>query len=268
MLSWNVEHFKLEKRDVPKIISHINKFDPDVLAIYEVTGKDVYDHMMKHFPNHSFFITEGPQSQEILVGTRNTLHAFTTQRTEFKSSNTYLRPGTFSTFQVDGIEYSLLFLHTKSMTAPVGFGIRDDQFQHAFDLKKKLDTKAGGKNLANFVIMGDLNTMGMTYPFKKSIGYDVELQKLGKNANLRGMHFLKKDFEFTWTNGKSMMGNLDHVIASNQIKFKKFDSDSEVNVSGWRETYEDPDKNLKNKEFKHFVSKVSDHNSLYFEIHV
>lgn len=54
------------------------------MAIYEVTGKDVYSHMMKKFPKHSFYITEGPQSQEILVGTRNTLHAFTTQRTEFK----------------------------------------------------------------------------------------------------------------------------------------------------------------------------------------
>lgn len=262
VLSWNIEHFKLKKRDTEKILAHIDSYDPDVMAIYEVTGKDVYSHMMSHFPNHSFFITEGPQSQEILVGTRNTLHAFTTQRTEFKRSNTYLRPGTLSTFQIDGKEYSLLFLHTKSMTSPVGFGIRDDQLKHAFDLKKKLD-KASSSKKANFVIMGDLNTMGMIYPFKKSIKFDIELKRLAKSADNRDMKFLDKDFEFTWTNGKKMFGDLDHVIASKDMKFKKFDSKYEVEVSGWAELL--PDHN--NEKFKYFVSKVSDHNSLYFEVH-
>ena len=262
VLSWNVKHFKLQKKDVEVILNQIKKFDPDVMAIYEVTGKDVYSYMMKYFPEHSFFITEGPQSQEILVGTRNTLHAFTTQRTEFKRSNTYLRPGTLTSFQISGVEYTMLFLHTKSMTAPVGFGIRDDQFKNAFNLKKKLDSKAGGRDKSNFIIVGDLNTMGMVYPFKKSIQFDVELQKMAKNADSRGMRFLKKDYDFTWTNGNTMLGNLDHVIASNQIKFNKFSSDFEVIVSGWKELLSKENK----KQFRYFVTKVSDHNSLYFEI--
>lgn len=262
VLSWNVKHFKLKNKDVDGILGHIDKFDPDVMAIYEVTGKDVYAHVMRHFPNHSFFITEGRQSQEILVGTRNRLHAFTTQRTEFNRTNTYLRPGTLTTFQINNSDYSLLFLHTKSYTVPVGFGIRDDQFSNAFDLKKKLDKASGGTNKAKFIITGDLNTMGLDYPFKKDIEPEVELKKMAKSAKNRGMRFLDKDFDYTWTNGKKSYGNLDHVLASEDISFNKTTNNSEVKVSGWREFYDSQDKTG----LTHFVKKISDHNALYFEV--
>jgi len=265
VLSWNVKHFKLKKKDVEKILAHIDKFDPDILAIYEVTGKNVFSHMMEHFPNHSFHITEGRQSQEILVGTRNNLQAFTTQRTEFNRTNTYLRPGTLSTFRINGKDYSLLFLHTKSHTVPVGFGTRDDQFKNAFDLKKALDKEAGGIGKSNFIILGDLNTMGMDYLFDKDIEAEIELKKLAKNAKTREMRILEKDFDKTWTNGRSMFGNLDHVIASEQLKFERVDN-AEVNVSGWKELVNLEHPTESGNAFKHFVKKVSDHNSLYFEV--
>ena len=264
VLSWNVKHFKLKNKDVKGILDHIEKFNPDVMAIYEVTGKHVYSHMMERFPNHSFFITEGRQSQEILVGTRNKLQAFTTQRTEFNRKNTYLRPGTLTTFKIGDENYSLLFLHTKSHTIPVGFGIRDDQFKNAFDLKKKLDKTAKGNNKAKFIITGDLNTMGLDYPFKKDIDAETELKKMARNAKNREMKFLKKDFDHTWTNGKKMFGNLDHVLASDHILFNKVGINAEVKVSGWRE-YHDSE-NISKERFTHFVKKISDHNSLYFEI--
>ena len=45
------------------------------MAIYEVRGKDVFTTMMKEFPNHMFFITEGIQVQEILVGIKNKFYS-------------------------------------------------------------------------------------------------------------------------------------------------------------------------------------------------
>lgn len=265
VLSWNVKHFKLKKKDTTSILKHIDKFKPDIFAIYEVTGKHVYDFMMDNFPDYNFHITEGKQSQEILVGANNKLHTFTTQRTEFNRTNTYLRPGTLTTVKINNQDYSLLFLHTKSHTTPVGFGTRDDQFKKALDLKKALDKKAGGKNKANFVIMGDLNTMGMSYLFSKDIKSEFELKKLAKHASNRGMKFLQKDYDLTWTNGKKMFGDLDHVITSNHLKFSSFPNTSNVKVSGWVE-HLDPPLKPKSSKFSNFVKKVSDHNSLYFEI--
>lgn len=264
VLSWNVKHFKLKTKDTKSILKHINKFKPDIFAIYEVTGKHVYDFMMDNFPDHSFHITEGKQSQEILIGTHNNLHAFTTQRTEFNRTNTYLRPGTLTTVKINSKNYSLLFLHTKSYQTPVGFGTRDDQLKKALDLKKILDKKAGGKNRANFIILGDLNTMGMDYLFDKDIQVEYELKKLAKNAANRGMRILDKNYDYTWTNGKKMFGNLDHVLASNHINFNEFSKNCEVNVSGWREFLDSSQPS--NFQFTNFVKKTSDHNALYFEV--
>ena len=114
--------------------------------------------------------------------------------------------------------------------------------------------------------MGDLNTMGMDYLFDKDIEAEIELKKLAKNAKTREMRILEKDFDKTWTNGRSMFGNLDHVVASKQLKFKKFVNNTEVEVSGWKELIDLQNTENSGNEFKQFVKKVSDHNSLYFEI--
>lgn len=265
VLSWNVKHFKLKNSDTKSILKHINKFKPDIFAIYEVTGKHVYDFMMDNFPDHSFHITEGKQSQEILVGSHKKLHAFTTQRTEFNKTNTYLRPGTLTTLKINNQNYSLLFLHTKSHKTPIGFGTRDDQLKKALNLKAKLDKKTGGKNKAKFIIIGDLNTMGMDYLFNKNIQTEYELKKLAKQAANRGMKILEKNYDYTWTNGKKIFGNLDHVLASNHIDFTIFSNKSKIQVSGWKE-FLDNTQSPKNSQFTNFVKKISDHNALYFEV--
>lgn len=262
LLSWNVEHFRLSSKDVPGIISHIQKFDPDVMAIYEVEGKDVYTHMVTSFPQYTFSITEGRQTQEILVGVRGGFTAFFTQLVEFKSGNTFLRPGLLLSLRIINEDYTILFLHTKSASRPIGLGIRDDQFYHAFNLKKKLDEVAGGFNKSKFIVVGDLNTMGMVYPFDKGIDYKIELQKLEKDSQKVGMRFLIKNYEKTWTDG-TRFSNLDHVLASSNLDFTKWDSDIEAKVSGWKELHE----NNNVVEFTHFYKQISDHNSVYFEVH-
>ncbi|QLH09447.1 endonuclease/exonuclease/phosphatase family protein [Candidatus Nitrosotenuis sp. DW1] len=255
ILSWNVEHFRLKSKDVEGILGHIHSFDPDVIGMYEVEGKDVYDYMVSSFPNYSFHITEGPQTQEILVGVRGTMTSFLTQRVEFKTGNDFLRPGALLSLHHNDTNYSLLFLHTRSFPEPIGFGTRDSQFQHAFRLKKNLDKKEQDGQ-ARFIILGDLNTMGMKYPFEKSIVSDIELQKLQRDAEKSNMRILSKDHDQTWTDGKKT-SNLDHVIASTNLEFKKY-GEHDVHVSGWSD--------LEGAKRKHFVSKISDHNSLYLEL--
>ena len=221
--SWNVEHFKNNPDRVKTVIGFLEDQSPDVFSLYEVESSDVYTALVEKMPNYSFHITEGPQTQEILVGARRTLTTFFTQKVEFKSGNTFLRPGALLTVRVGTVDYQLLFLHTKSSTKPIGLGLRDDMFDRAFNFKKVLDkaNKAGGGNgKANFMFLGDLNTMGMEYPFKREILVDFELQKLDKGAKKTKMRRLTKNKPFTWWNGlggKLPPSNLDHVIAVDHL---------------------------------------------------
>lgn len=281
VLSWNVKNFstKNNSNNVKKIVEHIKNQDPpegpDVIAIYEVRGKDVFATMMKEFPNHMFFITEGIQVQEILVGIKNKFTAFITQRTEFKSKISTLRPGTLATLRINDENYSLLFLHTKSFPDPVGFGLRDDQLKQAFELKKKLDSVSGGKGKANMIITGDLNTMGLDYRARKNdILFEDEINHLEKNANNRVMKILKKDNKETWAKIRTKnkepfvgFGQLDHVIASNQLQFNKVgEGNLDIRVSGWKEHLTKSDKTRPNTALQKFLDNISDHNSLYFEV--
>ncbi len=262
VLSWNVEHFKGEvKKRVDDVTAQIKNLNPDVFALYEVEGKEVFSAFTSIMPDYNFHITEGPQTQEILVGAKNNFSSFFTQKLEFKSGNQFLRPGLLLTVTIDNQIYSLLFLHTKSGTNPLGLGIRDDMFIRACTFRnvlegttKKWDTK--------YLFLGDLNTMGMEYPYGKSISAKTEIKKLAeKEARKVKMRILKKDEPASWWNGsKSKMSpsNLDQVVVSNNLKFRKY-SGAEVTVLGWpkESTVEKKDE---------WIKRYSDHGILYFEI--
>ena len=260
VVSWNIEHFSLKTTHHDKIIAHLKALQPDIFALLEVEGKDVWRYMFDEFPEHSFFITEGEQTQEIMVGIHRQLKCFFTQRTEFKSGRTSLRPGSFLTVRIDGENYNLLFLHLKSMTHPEGFGLRDDMFQHAFRLKRVLEEVAGEGNRAKFIFMGDLNTMGLDYPYKRAIEASVEIKRLAGRARANGMRLLSKDHESTWTNGRGLYSDLDGVVASKSITFQTWGG-KHVKVIGWNQYPPE------SAEFKEFVNKVSDHCALYCEVH-
>ena len=82
VLSWNVEHFgasapnKPPRKPVGPIIDLVAQQRADVVAIYEVTGATVFSEVTAKMPNYTFHITEGPQTQEILVGVKKTFSAF------------------------------------------------------------------------------------------------------------------------------------------------------------------------------------------------
>lgn len=264
--SWNVEHFKEDRSRVERVVAFLKKQKPDIFALYEVEGSVVFKELVQVMKDYTFHITEGPQVQEILLGVRQGLTAFFTQKIEFKSGASAMRPGALLTVTVADKHYPLLFLHTASGNDPRGLGLRDDMMLRAVDFRKPLDSaakKAGGES-ANYIFLGDLNTMGMEYKFVKGkdISPDDELTKLSKQAKKRGMRLLSKTAPATWSNGsKSSIpnSNLDHVVAADHLVFTQFNG-SDVSVRGWAEK-------KTTQEQDEWIKQFSDHSLLYFEVH-
>lgn len=261
LVSWNIEHFKNQGSRVADVVALLSSMNPDIFALYEVEGKDVFGALVQQMPGYQFHITEGPQVQEILVGVRGGLTAFFTQRLEFKSGNQSLRPGALLTVSVDSTNYSLLFLHTKSGPDPIGWGIRDDMLERALDFGKTL-AAASPDGKASYMFLGDLNTMGMDYLIKAhNIPATIELDKLDLAAKKRGMVRLKKDAAATWWNGnKSRMkpADLDQVVATSNMKFTAF-AGASVKVLGWAK---EPTPETKTA----WITKYSDHCPLFLEV--
>ena len=261
LASWNVEHFKDDPARTDRVLGFLKQQNPDVFALLEVEGKEVFSNLVKQMPGYQFHITEGPQTQEVLVGVKSGLTAFFTQKVEFKSGNSLLRPGALLTLTIDGTHYSILFLHTKSSSKPIGLGIRDDQFERAFKFKKTLDKAAGGKGKANFLFLGDLNVMGMKYPFKKDINPDLEIKKLQTGANKVQMRQLTKNASATWWNGPGSTyqpSDLDHVVASAKLNFRQFGS-KDIDLRGWPALSTDGEK-------ADWIKKYSDHGMVFLEV--
>lgn len=273
--SWNVEHFKGDGQDagrVDRVVDFLAELDPDIFALYEVEGAKVFTALMTKMPGYTFQITEGDQTQEILVGVRRTITAFITQKIEFKSGTTHMRPGQLVTVTKDGKNTSILFLHVASGSDPRGMGLRDDMIQRAFKFRSNLDRASGGQGKARYLVVGDLNSMGLKYPFNKSISFDVELKKWDKEAAKQKvqMRRLTKTHPNSWSNGAGSSypdSALDHVYASQNLTFKNFkrldppdNQNCEVRVRGWVDAADSPGKSK-------WIGDYSDHCLLYFELH-
>ncbi len=261
LASWNVEHFKNDPVRVPRVVGFLRARKPDVFALYEVEGKEVFTALTTQMPGYSFHITEGPQTQEILVGVRSTFTAFFTQKVEFRSGTTHMRPGALLTLTIASKNYTVLFLHTASGADPRGMGLRDDMIVRACQFRRVLDKAAGGAGKAHYLFVGDLNTMGMKYPFDRSIAADVEIQKLAKEAKRVKMRPLSKDAPATWSNGSGSSippSNLDHVVASTTLSFKP-KGGADVTVLGW------PKQTTVAKQDQ-WIRDYSDHGLLYLQV--
>ncbi len=277
ILSWNVEHFKMHKVD--EISNIIRGYDPDVFGIYEVEAKEIYSIIRNYFPNYSLFITEGQQNQEIMVACKNSFHAIKfQQKKEFKSGNPSLRPGVYLTFQYPnkGI-YNILFLHTDAGTTAIDFGNRTEMFEHAYNLKRKLDYDSGEE--VNFLILGDLNTMGLKYPrpFQSdniaSTGNELVYLDFWANRKSGSKRYKKlkpnvrrlRKPAGTYYSKTYGIVDLDHIIASNHLKFINQENyfeniEYEIKLDGWRKYMNDT--NLLEK----YTEEVSDHCLLYCEL--
>jgi hypothetical protein len=262
ILSWNIRHLRDSPGRIDAVVKYIQKWDPDVFGLYEIEGKQVFDMMVGHFPEYSLFITEGQESQEILVACRRKFNAITfQQKKEFDTGNPKLRPGALLSFEKGGQIYGALFLHTDSGTDAVGFGNRAEMFRHAFNLKKALDKTYGN---ARLVILGDLNTMGLQYP--RTVKSDTKVEgenevfNLGTEARKVKMTVLDKEEQATWM-GRQGTSNLDHIVASTALQFKvltKAGQNFQVQMDGWNKI---TDKTEREK----YLKTISDHCLLYAE---
>ena len=271
LMSWNIEHFKKTRdnqtqKRIERITAKIREEDPDVFAIYEVEGKDIYETLVTTFPGYTFHITEGPQVQEILVGVRGDITAFFTQKVAFKSGVSVLRPGALLTLRINQVNYPILFLHLKSKNDPRSFGLRDDMISKAIKFKKTLTQD----NIPpNYLFIGDLNTMGMNYSFDRGIDVDNELKKSDNYASrYYKMQRLDKTYLNTWSNGTGSSipdSALDHCYATDHLNFRLFENKdsrpgtSPVDVRGWVDT---PNASAKDR----WISEYSDHCYLYLEV--
>ncbi len=78
ILSWNIEHFNgkggIDKKNrqarlkrVDRVAGLLKDANPDVFGLSEVEGSIVYDAFVDKLSGYGFHITEGNQSQEILM---------------------------------------------------------------------------------------------------------------------------------------------------------------------------------------------------------
>lgn len=261
--AWNVERFADRAAQNPDRLAFLAEQRPDVLAIFEAVGKDVWREVMAGFPRYSFFITEGQNAQEILLGIGPNVTGFLTQKVEFNSRDTYMRPGAFLTVRAKDANYSLLFLHVASMRDARGFGLRTDMIDRAFSFKSVLDEAAGGQ--ANYMFLGDLNAMGLDYVYGKEgnrlqrveVEGEHEIARMEREAARRGMRVLSKNAEFTWRDRSGLRSDLDHVVAADHLQFKRFRG-AEVDVRGWPTEPEAAQ--------VQWTERFSDHALLYFEV--
>ena len=262
--SWNVEHFGDEKTayKIGPVVKYIANQKADVVAVYEVKSNRVFRPLIKAMSGYQFHITEGPQMQEILIGIRRGVTAYVTQKLQFKAGQSTLRPGVLVSVYVDGVFYPVLFLHLKSSPDPKGFGLRDDMIRRAFRFRGTLDKVAGGSGKANYIFVGDLNTMGLDYSYKKhDISAPDEIKEVERRAPYRRMKVLTKNAPYTWWNGTQSEyepANLDHVVAAEHLRFRSFGG-AEVDVRGWPKEPTDAKKDA-------WIAKHSDHALLFFEV--
>jgi len=262
--SWNVEHFWGKSERVTRIVDLLKTKNPDVFAIFEVRGKDVFDDLMNKMPEHSFSITENnvQNDMEILVGVRKSIQSFVTQREEFRAKVPTLRPGALVTLRINNKDYPILFLHPKSFKAPRDWGLRDDMFKHVASLKRTLDKRMGANKRSPFICVGDLNTMGLSAAYNNicDLTQELEIKFLEKRMKSVHMRRLAKTNEASWWNGKNHYkpSKLDHVFADDSLEFSTF-GNADIEVIGW------PQESTVQKKRK-WIEKYSDHALLYGEV--
>lgn len=278
IMTWNIEHFSgHEAKDaraprkradrLARVIAFIEEEKPDIFGISEVTSGFVYEQMAFAFPRHTFHITTGDQSQQILIGVRDGLGAFFTQKDEFKRNNIHLRPGALLTVHEGDIHVPILFVHLKSMPDAEGFGLRDAMLERIYSLKNALDRSAAklrgvASAKANFIVLGDYNTMGLDYHGGlHDIPMDREIAVLKERMARRQMRKPSTSHPHTFFNGSKSVyppSELDHVFVAKHLQLDKSQG-FEVEVGGWAKLASDADRD-------DWIERFSDHAPLIFTV--
>ncbi len=264
--SWNVRQFSDNSARIARVLDLLEQKDPDVFALFEVRGRDVFAGLTAGMPDHMVAITEWTDqaNMETLIGVRRDLNPFITFREEFRSKVPTLRPGTLATCRDTPIGHiGFLYVHTKSFDEPRDWGLRDDMFKSAASLKRAISRSFGDDN-AHLIVLGDLNTMGMSAAYNpiSDLTADQELEFLDRRMAAAGMRRLTKTSHETWWNGKDnwQPSALDHVYAAGHLDFAD-QNGAEIAAFGW------PEKATKAQK-KAWIGKFSDHAMLFGELNL
>lgn len=269
LLVWNIKHFQGKELRLKEIASRIKAENPDIFGIIEFLAKKKVRSLVRKFPEYDFGMTDSKRSIEIIVGWKRKkfAQAIYTQRREFRVKEENLRPGALFSFKQKGKPGfdNILFLHTDSGKTKRDYNNRQIMFAKIWKLCKvlnKLETQNGN---ARLVALGDLNTMGKSgkkKPKIKGISASQEIEKLKIDALKANMQVLEKDQKLTYrSEGGSLKGNLDHVIASQDLTFKTRTNQEltyEISVKGWIQE--------KGKKQTQFIREISDHCYLVGEV--
>lgn len=262
VLSWNVEHFGGGETPARqnRVVKHLKDQDPDIFGILEVENADIRKLMETSFPDHDFFLTDGPQLQEILIGCRRGVfdQKLFVQKREYQEGNDKLRPGALLSVR-QGTEWTnLLFLHADSGVDAGAFGNRFDNFRKVWSLAKAIARKAPNGH-PRMLVLGDFNTMGLSYPGKKKselrVAADLEVSGLAELAKKEGLVLLPKSHPATYWSATYGESNLDHVLATEDLAATV----KKVEVKGW---VQEPTEAAKKK----WTAEVSDHSSLVMAV--
>jgi hypothetical protein len=267
VLSWNIEHFKSDAGRTKLVAERIKTHNPDVFAILETESLNTLEMMQQHFQGYNFHITDGRQTQEIMVGVRKEAFdqvAFT-QKREFDNGNPFLRPGALLTLNQNNILYNILFLHNDSGPDAAAFGNRFEMIDRVQNMARAIHKK---KPSARVIIAGDLNTMGMGFPSQRKADKRVTMQE-----EIDGVVGLMEQYNFKWpakqhdvtwlSKPGSYDSNLDHVIHSEQVELTQLGTRADgnpyyVKVEGWV--------GLTKTQQQTYMDKYSDHCLLYWEV--
>ena len=279
IVSWNIKEFgkrreistRAKKRArVRKISQLVREQAPSMFGILEVESIDILYFMQDEFPNYDFGVTDGPRNnKEILVGWRRGEFDQTafTQKRQFDLYNPYLRPGALLSVCRNGTWLNVLFLHTDSGTEARDFGNRYEMVDKIWSLRKAIDKKTPDKP-ENLIVMGDLNTMGLHFPYRRKAHYlvdgSMEIDALEQYANKNGMKVLQKSHDKTWaSSSRNMISDLDHAVASDHLNFDDIAHTAAgdpvaVSVIGWVD--KPPAQRAK------FLDEISDHCALCLSV--
>ena len=273
-LSWNVRHFRGSKSRLNDVDNFITQLDPDVFGLIEYQGKSsIRELMVDRFPEYDFAVTDSTGNLEMVVGYRRGKfdQVVWTQKRQFNDVKRRLRPGALISLRLGKEFYNLLFLHADSGADTIDYKNRQTVFRKIWRLKAALE-KRSTTGKSNFIVLGDLNTMGNG----KTVSGKSEIKRLAKAAKKNGLRMLEKDWGTTWSQwGKGKRGNrrklkvselnglmtsnLDHVIAASELQFEPCgDNQEDIHVKGWRQ--------LSGTNKVDFLWNLSDHCGLFGKV--
>jgi len=134
----------------------------------------------------------------------------------------------------------------------------------ALKFRSTLNNATGGA--ANYLFLGDLNSMGLEYPYSHDIGASNELKRWDRRSGYYDMKRLSNTYDVSWFNGSGFSipdCNLDHVYAAKHLTFKNLRGPARiitaVDVRGRVDKTTSASKDQ-------WISKYSDLSLLYLEV--